>query len=295
MNCANLACGRPARRKWCSESCRQRCRQDSSAQRNRKGLRADGTKRPSRERNDKGLRADGTKRPSRERNDRGLLADGTKRLSRKRHDAKRGERGGTHSHQERMHRPFVGVGTTDDGVLLIGDRAIVCVGWRTTLAALFGPAGVPDDCEAVAFGLDRMVALWLREAPLEPLRELLDREGRTDPENPAKVRPVRLGAYAVDWLPGHFLWLRSPSGRSLRVGETAKFFGRTLADACAVMGVEAGGRPEGIVLAECMTRFREGCAGVGVIPRRWEGPGQAASTLLLRWSIKEHLSGWREK
>lgn len=46
-DCA-CGCGRPARRKWASTACRDRCRRDPSRQRHNRGYRADGTKRPSR-------------------------------------------------------------------------------------------------------------------------------------------------------------------------------------------------------------------------------------------------------
>jgi hypothetical protein len=313
------ACGTelPGRRRVC-DTCRA---QSPSQVANRKGKRLDGTLRPSRERHNKGLRVDGTKRPSRQRHE--AKSNGTR-------DKRRGE----HTKLSRLERPFLmidgegaGEGARHEYLLLgSGDRMLqtdtntpypldfnLCLGWLA--------ATIPDDVEPFMFGGDYDVTMWLRSLPREKLVELMDREGRTDPKNPYRPRPVKAHGFEIDWLPGHFFWFRSPSGRTFRISDVRRFFGGSFIAALASQGIETPPwavemkrrrrqftREEvlGSEVArynswerasgqEMMTRFRERCIAVGIVPRHWEGPGQGATAIMAGMGIKDHLSGGFER
>jgi hypothetical protein len=308
-------CGNPARRKWYSESCRQRSRTDAAAVANRAGRRLDGELRPSRKSHNAGRRSDGSKRPSR-------LAHEEK------HDGRRKERRGPHTTLERLERPFHaidGEGATTNGeheYLLLGSGKRLVTAERRPLdfplcmSILAGT--IPSGVEPVVFGLDYDVTMWVRSLARSVLEELMDRQGRADPDRPWRVRYVKAHGFEFDWLPGHFFALRSPSGRHIRISEVRKFFGRSFVEALESQGItpppwmaemkESRSKftrrqvlydpavafynsEERRHLEILMTVFRERCITAGVVPAKWNGPGQGANVLLREWAIKDYLSG----
>lgn len=295
------ACGRTVehpRRKWCSDSCQSQS--------------------PSTKRHNQGLRLDGTKRPSRERHE--AKNTGTR-------DRRRGE----HTKLSRLERPFwmidgegAGEGSSHEYLLLgSGYRTLISdrIRFDFTYCLSFLAASIPDDVEPFMFGGDYDVTMWLKSLTRDKLVELMDREGRTDPKNPYRPRPVRVHGFEIDWLPGHFFWFRSPSGRTFRISDVRRFFGGSFIAALASQGIEAPtwavemkrrrrhfSREEVLgpevarynawereAGAEMMTRFRERCIAVGVVPAHWEGPGQGATAIMADMEIKDHLSGGFER
>jgi len=181
----------------------------------------------------------------------------------------------------------------------------------------FLAARIPDDVQPFMFGMDYDVTMWCRSLPREKLVELMDREGRTDPKDPYHPRWVAAQGFRFDYLPGRFFSFESPSGRRFRISDVRRFFGGSFIEALRSQDIEV---PEwaaemkrrrhlftreevlGPEVArynaweraageEMMTRFRERCIDVGVVPAQWEGPGQGAGALLKEHNIKDHLSG----
>jgi hypothetical protein len=185
----------------------------------------------------------------------------------------------------------------------------------------FLAAAIPDNVEPFTFGGDYDWTMILKSLPREKLVELMDREGRTDPKTPYRPRPVKVHGFEIDWLPGHFFWFRSPSGRTFRISDVRRFFGGSFIAALASQSIEAPAwavemkrrrrqftREEVLgpdvaryntwereAGAEMMTRFRERCIAVSVAPRHWEGPGQGATAVMADMGIKDHLSGGFER
>lgn len=260
---------------------------------------------------------DGTKRPSRVRHDRGLRADGSIRPAAQRRRAKmttaeRAKYGGQHTRKTHLERPFheiTGQGAGEgEGYALVSLRSgehqilsgplagdIPCRSSGPTPRYVTGPldfqicmaflsATVPSDCQPVCWELDWLVAMMCKSLPRGKLGELVDREGRCPPDDPWKPRSVIAHGWGFDWLPAHYFSLRCPSGRSIRISDPHRFWGRDLAEALA-------SEPGATDLESLMTRFRERCVEHNVVPRQWEGPGQGASKLMSDWDIKNHLSG----
>lgn len=212
---------------------------------------------PSRQRNRQGLRADGTRRPSRQRHDQGLRADGTRRPNATSRNTRAND-----DRPGRMRRPF----------LECPPVALEASLPRTLLRLA---SMIPNGSEVVTWGLDAKVALWCSSCNRDTLRAIVDRQGRINPEHPHRPPWLRIGPVSVDYLPTHFLRFKTPSGRVITINEVARFF-------------PFRAQPEG-GLAELMTQFRHDCSSAGVVPRSWHGPGQGASTLLIRHRAKEEL------
>lgn len=281
---------------------------------NRAGRRLDGELRESRRRHNAGRRSDGSKRPSRQAHDAA-------------HDAARPTRRGSHTSLERLERPFWaidGEGADVNGVheyLLLGSGPREAAAERYPLdfplCMAFLAGTIPAGVEPIIFGLDYDVTMWVRSLARSVLEELADRPARTHPDDPWKVRYVQAHGFEIDWMPGHFFALRSPSGRHIRISEVRKFFGRTFVEALVSQGIEpppwlcdmkqsrrsftraqvlgpevaAYCREERRLLEVLMTRFRSRCIDAGVVPAHWEGPGQGATTLLTANGMREYLSG----
>lgn len=307
------ACGRTVeypRRKWCSDTCQS---QSPSVKRHNRGERLDGTKRPSRERHE--AKNNGTRDKRR--------GEHTK-LSRLERpflmlDGEGAGEGAAHEYLllgcgERTIRAMPFADAPNNGDWVTGQLDFIS-------CMFFLAAAIPDGVEPFMFGGDYDVTMWLKSLPREKLVELMDREGRTDPKNPYRPRWVRYAGFEFDWLPGHHFSFKSTSGRSWRISEVRRFFGGSFIAALASQGIETPPwavemkrrrrhfsreevlGPEGARYnawereagAEMMTRFRQRCIAVDVVPRHWEGPGQGATAAMADLGIKDHLSGGFER
>lgn len=208
-------------------------------------------------------------------------------------------------------------GTGPDGkhdyfMLRAGPRSLT-TGFKhlTTESILEFLTSLPDKYIWVSYFFDYDVCKILADAPLYKLHRLMNRGERTGRKG--QVFPVDLfdGKYEIEYLPGKEFKVRrildGKKGPYTTISDVGSFFQcafikaldtwqigtpeqreaiaygknqRNLFTAAAIPEIDKYNLLECQKLAELMEDFRSACKRSGYVPRKWQGPGQMAETMM---------------
>lgn len=182
----------------------------------------------------------------------------------------------------------------------------------------------------VSFFFDYDVTKMCESMPEYKIRRLLNRQERFNPNGTYNTPlPLDIGSYEIDYIPHKFFKIRkaTPAGQKNRpwieISDVARFFQasfvRVLLDwnVGTPEEIEAIGRGketraefgqitddirrynelECDLLERLMNKFRATCHAIGHLPRKWQGPGDLAASLLQYHRIpkKNQLVIWDQK
>lgn len=160
----------------------------------------------------------------------------------------------------------------------------------------------------VAYFFDYDVTKILEDLPWAKLDRLINREKRTRKDGRG-VFPVDYGPYEIDYLPRKEFKVRRLGGPWVVINDVGPFFQCRFVEALKqwkvgtpqeIAAVEAGKNRRGSfewtelpeieayclleikLLEELMEKFRAACNEVGIIPAKWQGPGQLAKALMAK-------------
>lgn len=163
----------------------------------------------------------------------------------------------------------------------------------------------PDYCY-VGYFFDYDVTKILEDLPHAKLDRLMDRTKRVRKDGRG-IFPVDFGPYEVDYIPRKEFKVRKKGGKWIVINDVGPFFQCRFLEAIKLWGV---GTPEQheliakgknmrgnfliedmeeiaeynameiVLLQELMEKFRIACSDVGLVPNKWQGPGQLAKALM---------------
>lgn len=224
-------------------------------------------------------------------------------------------------------KPFCGVdgeGSTLSGrheyMLLRAGSHLLTTGVPLTPGECLGfLAGLPAGYEYVGFFFDYDVTMICRDLPAEVVLSLLDRESR-EREDGRGLHPVQWGMWEFDYLPRKEFRVRTrvrqdmPKRHWTVVSDVGTFFQCSFVKALTTWGIGsvsvlaqiAAGKaergnfgamtPEIVryneleieLLEDLMEEFRSVCIEVGIVPAKWQGPGNVATALFKMHGIPTH-------
>lgn len=163
----------------------------------------------------------------------------------------------------------------------------------------------PDYCY-VGYFFDYDVTKILEDLPLAKLERLMDRTTRVRKDGRG-IFPVDYGPYEFDYIPRKEFKVRKKGQKWIVINDVGPFFQCRFVEALKLWSVGTDDEREIIargkdmrgnfnfadlqtiatynameikLLEELMEKFRKACSDVGLVPNKWQGPGQLAKALM---------------
>lgn len=213
-------------------------------------------------------------------------------------------------------RPFVGVDGEGGNVDGRHEYLLLTVGDRTLTT---GKPLTADECLAfltshevrrtyVAYYFDYDVTMICRGMPAERVNRLLDRELR---KGKFGYYPLDYRGFQLDYIPGKEFRVRRSNGPWYTIHDVGPFFQCSFLTAIAKWGIGTESEREVIghgkalrssfteltaetqaynaleirLLESLMHSFRDVCEAIGYMPRKWQGPGYLAETMMRQHGV----------
>lgn len=221
---------------------------------------------------------------------------------------KRGKR--NNRMNKRLSHPFVGVdgeGSELSYLLLRAGDDYLHTGQNLSFVQCMDfLCDLPEDFTYVAFFFDYDVSMMTRLLPAERLQRLMNPSVRTNPKTGYQA-PIDVGDFQIDYRPTkEFKVRRAGTKHWTVINDVGSFFQCSFVKALTSWGigtpeelakVKAGkdmrtdftvmdaevieyNRIECELLAFLMTKFGAACRGINYLPRKWQGPGELAASML---------------
>lgn len=223
-------------------------------------------------------------------------------------------------------RPFAGVDGEGGNVngrheylMLAMGTDVLYLGYPLTYKEVFPWMATRDTkLEYVSYSFNYDVTMICKDLPPEVVAQLLDRASR-EKEDGRGHHPVTFGGFMFDHLPNkEFRVRRMPSGRLHHpwtvVSDVWTFFQSSFVGALELWGIGTPEQRELIrqgkdkradfaemtqetldynrleieLLEDLMETFRQVCISLGIVPKRWQGPGNIASAMFEKHGIPKH-------
>jgi len=215
-----------------------------------------------------------------------------------------------------LSKPFLGIDgeSVDDAYVLLSlsnGAQIADPNGLTSVAILsFLCNNIPpsSDCIPVIYGGSLDFNYWVKDLPEHKLEALY--------ASSYMSKGIVHYGFTIRWSRGKTFTVTDKLGNTVTINDVSSFFQVPFVEACdSYLGnyrnrdllvkfkairehfsldmfeeMQEYNRLEVDLLCELMDELRERCERAGVRPRRWNGPGQMASTLFRRYNVKEHLA-----
>jgi len=176
----------------------------------------------------------------------------------------------------------------------------------TTMQALEYISQLPTDKTYVGYFFDYDVTKILEDLPLQKLERLMKRDLRVRKDG-FGIFPLDFGPYEIDYIPRKEFKVRKGTGPWVVINDVGPFFqckfvealekwnigtsdqlalirkGKDMRGNFSINDVEEiaeYNRMEIVLLEQLMEEFRKACTEVGLVPAKWQGPGQLAKALM---------------
>jgi hypothetical protein len=196
----------------------------------------------------------------------------------------------------------------------------------TSAEALEFLSNLPDDKIYVGFFFDYDVTKILEDLPFEKLDRLVNRDKRRS-NNGIQTFPVTWGPYEIEYFPKKAFQVRKRVGTTIGedgkakaiwskwvvINDVGSFFQCKFVEALerwqigtddekaliqsgkdmrSDFSIETGtidkyNQLEIVLLEKLMEKFRAACIEVGIVPRKWQGPGQLAEAAFRKFGVPE--------